>query len=173
MRVFVERMLHAIFLDAGLYREVASDANATAQALLVVVLAGLATGLRLGEAGPATAREVPAQIVLAFAGWAVATSAAYVIGTAALKPGAAPSSRWGSLGRALGFAQTPLLLRLLGLLPAAGLPVTVVTLVWHFVATVVAVGTALDLQGAWRALGVATPAFLLHLGALFALNLLV
>ena len=42
MATFTERMLGAARLDQGTYEEVEADTGATAQALAVVVLAGLA-----------------------------------------------------------------------------------------------------------------------------------
>ena len=47
----IKRMMGAARLDAAIYEEVESDPSATKQALTVVILVALATGLaRLGQA---------------------------------------------------------------------------------------------------------------------------
>ena len=60
----------------------------------------------------------------------------------------------GQLLRTIGFAATPGMLRVLGVMPAVTLPVFGVTAVWMLAAMVVAVRQALDYQSTWRAVGV-------------------
>jgi len=44
----LERVIRALRLDVGLYRDVSADRMATSQAFRVVLLAGLSNGLSLG-----------------------------------------------------------------------------------------------------------------------------
>jgi hypothetical protein len=57
MNGFADRLIRASRLDARLYEEVESDQGATGQAVVVVVLASLATGIGagggLGDSSPA------------------------------------------------------------------------------------------------------------------------
>jgi hypothetical protein len=173
MSAFLGRVLRAAGLDSGVYREVGADRGATSQALVVVLVAGLATGLRLGALeGAATAREVPAQIVLAFAGWVVATSVAYLVCKLALRQ-SEPQTSWGLLGRALGFAHTPVVLRVLGLVPGVATLVAFVVLVWQLVAILVAIHAATVSRSYWRTVVVTAPVLAAELVTVVGLSRLV
>ncbi len=82
--------------------------------------------------------------------WAAIT---FFIGTRLL---GTPETRanWGQLARTLGFAQTPGLLMVLAVIPAAGGLVGLVVFIWRIAAMVVAVRQALDYQSTMRAVGV-------------------
>jgi hypothetical protein len=56
--------------------------------------------------------------------------------------------------RTIGFAATPGLLRVLGVMPSVAIPVFAVTAIWMLAAMVVAVRQALDYQSTARAVGV-------------------
>lgn len=58
------------------------------------------------------------------------------------------------MARVLGFAQSPGLLRILGVVPLVGSLVYLITGIWTFVAVVVAVRPALDYTSTLRAVGV-------------------
>jgi hypothetical protein len=88
--------------------------------------------------------------LLAWAAWAVVT---YEIGTRIL-PGMRTEADVGQLMRTIGFAATPGLLRVLGVMPSVALPVFAVTAIWMLAAMVVAVRQALDYQSTTRALSV-------------------
>ena len=61
---------------------------------------------------------------------------------------------WGELARTLGFATSPGVLRVLGVIPVLGELIFVVTGIWMLVATVIAVQQALDYRSLPRAVGV-------------------
>jgi hypothetical protein len=146
---FVERMVGAAKLDPRVYEEVEADRSATPQALAVVVLAALAggIGIREGVAG------LVFGTVLGVVGWAIWAWLVYFIGSRWL-PEAGTRADTGELLRTIGFATTPGILRVLGIIPGLGAIVFVVSAVWTLVAVVVAVRQALDYQSTGRAVGV-------------------
>ena len=172
----LQRMFRAALLDRALYKEVMADHRATGHAFLVVVLAGVATGVAFLDdkeetlGGP---EAIPAWIVLSFIGWIVLTSVIYLAGTK-MHATQATHPGWGTLARIVGFAHTPILLRALGVLPGQeiGILIPLVAIVWLFVAMVVASKEALDYQSPWRALGVTFIAFIPYLLVIIGLQLL-
>jgi hypothetical protein len=88
--------------------------------------------------------------LLAWAAWALVI---FEIGVG-LMPQSATQSSVGELLRTIGFATTPGLLRVFGVLPGVTLPVFVVTAIWMLAAMVVAVRQALDFDSTGRALAV-------------------
>jgi hypothetical protein len=149
MGTFGERMLGAAKLDRAVYEEIENDRTATGQALTVVVLVSLATGvgLRAGIQG------VFVGLVAGVIAWALWAALIYWIGTKLL-PEPQTRADWGELARTLGFATTPGVLRILGVIPVLGELIFVVTGIWMLVATVIAVRQALDYQSLPRAVGV-------------------
>ncbi len=149
MAVFVNRMLGAARLEGATYEEVEQDRTATGQALGVVVLSSVATGLGLGAGVRGLLVNTVASIVL----WAIWTALVYWVGTRLLPE---PDTRadWGELARTIGFAQTPGVLRILAIIPILGNFVRAAVDVWVLIATVVAVRQALDYRSWPRAVGV-------------------
>ena len=149
MASFGQRMVRAAKLDRTVYEEVENDRGATGQALGVVVLASVATGigLRAGVSG------LVVGLIAGLIAWALWAALIYWIGTKMLPE---PDTRadWGELARTIGFASSPGILRVLGIVPVLGELVFVVTGIWMLVATVVAVRQALDYRSPARAVGV-------------------
>ena len=149
MATFGERVLRAARLDRGLYEEVEHDRTATGQALGVVALSSVATGLGLGAGVPGILVGVVEGVIA----WALWAALIYWIG-ARMLPEPDTRADWGELARTLGFASAPGLLRVLGVVSAVAEIVFLVTAVWMLVATVVAVRQALDYRSLPRAIGV-------------------
>ena len=169
----LSRMFRAALLDKHLYKEVAADRGSMGQALLVVVLVAVATGIGLFDEGGLTrARALPAQIVLGLVGWVVWASITYLAGAKLLGTSETHAS-WSTVARALGFAQAPGVLRVLGILPELGILISLVTVVWQLVAMVVAIRQALDYRSHWRALGVISIGLIPYLFIVGGFNLLV
>ncbi|NLE44522.1 MAG: hypothetical protein GX620_07350 [Chloroflexi bacterium] len=150
------RMLRAMQLQAPFYEEIEADTAATPQALLVVVLVALATGIGTGLdallAGGAgrflygLLYGVGAAIV----GWLLWALFAYVFGVSILK-GPQTSSTWGELLRTMGFANSPGVLRIFAFIPGVGTVLTVAASIWSLAATIIAIRQALDFS-TWRAI---------------------
>lgn len=152
MATFMQRMVGAAKLDAATYEEVEHDKEATAQAAGVVVLSSLAAGIgTIAHAG------VWSGLVLgtagALIGWVIWAALTWLIGTKLL-PESATEADVGQLLRTIGFAASPGILRIAGIIPGLGPLIVLVASIWMLVATVIAVRAALDYTSTWRAIGV-------------------
>ena len=150
MARFTDRMIRAARLDVNLYEEVEADTGATPQAIAVVVLGSIAAGL---GAGRGSLSGILIGAVAALIGWFIWAYLTYWIGTRVL-PEPQTSATHGELLRTIGFANSPGLLRVLGVVPGLSEIVFLVVGIWVLVATVVAVRQALDYRGTLRAVGV-------------------
>jgi len=168
MASFVDRVVGAARLDSQIYEEVEADTTATPQAMGVVVLAALASGV-----GAVTSGAVGAvgTVVGALIGWVVWAALIWVIGTK-LMPEPATKSDIGELLRTIGFASSPGLLLVLRIIPVIGLLVGLVVWIWQLAATVVAVRQALDYTSTGRAVVVCLIGWVINLAVVFAVALL-
>jgi hypothetical protein len=159
-------MLRASLLDTALYEEVEADTHATWQAVGVVCLSSLASGLGSGARDGVWGVVVHTLVVLiAWYAWAYLS---YFIGTTVL-PEAQTHANHGELLRTLGFSSAPGILRLLGLIPGLTVVVFVLVYGWMLVAMVVAVRQALDYTSTARAFAVCTLGGLIILGLILLL----
>lgn len=162
---FIERMIGAAKLDTRVYEEVEADRTATPQALAVVVLASAAAGIGIGEG----LRGLLFGTVAGLLGWVIWAWLIYFIGTRWLpEPGTQADT--GELLRTIGFATSPGILRVLGVVPGLGPIVFVVTTVWTLVAVIVAVRQALDYRSTARAVGVCIIGWLVQVAILVVLG---
>ncbi len=160
---FLQRLIGAAALDATIYEDVEADRSATGQALVVVLLSSLAAGFGNGGFGgvaPARVIVFGSVALLSWAAWAVIT---FQVGTRIL-PGPDTKADVGELLRTLGFASTPGLLRVFGILPGVAGPASVVAAIWMLAAMVVAVRQALDYRSTGRAVAVCLVGWLLVVG---------
>ena len=156
----IERMIRASRLDINMFEEVEADTSATNQALLIVALVALATGIAsLGTTGPI---GLLVGVVLAIAGWALWAWIVHLIGTK-IMPSHSTHADWGQLARTLGFAQSPGIFRALGFIPVVGNIIFAVASIWMLVAMVVAVRQALDYTSTLRAIAVVLIGFIPYL----------
>ena len=159
MASFVNRVVGAARLDVRTYEEVEADTTATGQALLVVVLSSVASGLSFVTMNGV--RGVIFGTLAAIAGWIIWAGITYLVGTKML-PEPQTQSDMGELLRTIGFAMSPGILRILGLIPFIGLLVNLVVFFWLLAAVVVAVRQALDYRSTGRAIGVCLIGFLVY-----------
>jgi hypothetical protein len=165
---FVERMLGAAKLDTRVYEEVEADRTATPQALAVVVLASVATGIGVGEG----VRGLAYGTLGGLLGWVVWAWLIYFIGTRWL-PEPETRADTGELLRTIGFASSPGILRVLGAVPVLGPIAFVVATVWTLIAVIIAVRQALDYRSTARAVGVCLIGWLVQVAILVVLGLVV
>lgn len=153
----IKRMIGAAKLDIAIYEEVEADTSATRQAMVVVVLVALATGIgTLGSGGPV---GLVVGIVAGLGLWALWAWITYFVGTTLLKT-AETKANWGQLARTLAFAQSPGVLKVFGFIPVLGPLVFAIASIWQLVAMVIAIRQALDYTSTWRAVGVAVIGFI-------------
>ena len=155
----IQRMIGAAQLKAEVYEEVEADKSATGQAMAVVVLAALATGIAFLGVGGADVVDVVLGVVSALLRWALLAWITYMVGTR-LFPTPDTSADWGELARTLGFAQSPGVLMILGVIPGIWPLIFSIVSIWLLVTTVIAIRQALDYTSTWRAVGVAVVSFI-------------
>jgi len=148
------------------YEEIEADPRALGQALGVVVLSSLAagignvhTGFRAMPGGWFGALVLGA--VAAIIGWVIWAYVIYLIGTKLL-PQPQTHANAGQLLRAIGFAASPGLIRVLGVIPGIAGIVFIIAAGWMIAAMVVAVRQALDYTSTGRAIGVTLLAWLVQ-----------
>jgi hypothetical protein len=144
----INRTFRAAKLDVHLYEEVEADRSAMRQAMLVVILSGIAAGV--GSISQGGALGVAMGTVMGLAGWYIWAFIIYFIGTKFL-PEPQTESNIGELLRTIGFASAPGLIRVFGVFPGVEKLVFPVATVWMLVAMVIAVKQALDYKGIVRA----------------------
>ena len=168
---FLQRLIGAAALDSAIYEEVEADAGATGQALAVVTAASLAAGVGARAWGGTTVANVAffgVVSLIAWAAWAVVT---FEIG-ARILPTRETRVDVGELLRTTGFAATPGLLRIFGILPGITTPVFVISTLWMLAAMVVGVRQALDFQSTGRAIAVCVLGWLLAAAFAVAMGLI-
>lgn len=144
----INRILRAAKLDVHLYEEVEADKSAMRQAMLVVILSGIAAGV--GSISQGGALGVALGTVMGLVGWYIWAFIIYFIGTKLL-PEPQTKSNVGELLRTIGFASAPGLIRVFGVFPGVEKLVFPVATVWMLVAMIIAVRQALDYKGTVRA----------------------
>ena len=114
---FPQRAIGAARLEVPVFEEIEADRTATSQALIVVVLSSLAAGIGLTAGvynAPVLHRVVLALLLWVF--WAIST---YIVGVY-LMPEPQTQTSVGELLRTIGFAASPGVLRILGIVPVIG-----------------------------------------------------
>ncbi|HEY0304900.1 MAG TPA: YIP1 family protein [Longimicrobiales bacterium] len=129
-------MIAAASLDVSVYEEVEADGTATGQAALVVVLSAIASAI-----GSVNQNAIGG-LIGALVGWAVWAGVTYFIGATLFKG----TASWGELLRTLGFAQSPGLLYVVGIIPVLGALAKLVIGIWVLIAGVIAIRQALDIS---------------------------
>ena len=148
---FKDRIIGAAKLNLNVYKEVGSDNGATSQAVLIVALSGLATGLggiyRGGISG------IFLVIIACLAGWYLCALITYYIGTKLL-PESETSTDIGELLRIIGFASVPSLIRVLGIIPHVETLAFFVSSIWILIAIVMAVKQSLQYKSTIKTIGI-------------------
>jgi hypothetical protein len=166
---FLQRLIGAAALDAAIYEEVEADRLATGQAFLVVLMSSIATGIGVKGISEQSVASIVFFSIVALMTWAAWALVTFVIGTLLL-PEAETRSDVGELLRTIGFASTPGLLRVLGVLPGVTIPVFAGTAIWMLVATIVAVRQALDYRSTARAVAVCALGWVLSIALAIVLG---
>lgn len=168
---FVMRLIGAISLDAPIYEEVEADRSGTGQALVVVVLSSLATGIGARGFADVTLGGILFFSGAALLGWMAWALVAFEVGYR-LMPEPQTRADVGELLRTTGFATAPGFFRVFGVLPGATWPVFGVTSVWMLLAMIVAVRQALDYTTTSRAVAVCVLGWLLAIAISIILGII-
>jgi hypothetical protein len=156
-------MAGAARLDVPTYEEVEADKSATWQAVVIAIVSSLAITIGDFHNGDT---DVPARLLGGLAGWIVWLFFIWVVGVKML-PEPETKSDLGELIRTTGFASTPGLFRILGMIPIVGWVVVIAAWLWTLAAMVIAVRQALDYRSLGRAIVVCVIGFVGQLAVLF------
>jgi len=151
MASFQDRIIRAAKLDVHLYEEVEADKGAMGQAMAVVILSSIASGI--GTPAGLGLGGILIGTIAALVAWYIWAFLTYLIGTKLL-PERQTRADVGELLRTIGFSSSPGLIRVLGIIPILRGLVFLAAGVWMLVAMVIAVRQALDYQSTLRAVGV-------------------
>lgn len=160
MASLIDRMVRASKLDINLYEEVEADKNSMGQAIAVVVLSSLASGI--GAIGILGIQGLLIGTISALIGWFIWAYLTYFIGTKLL-PEPQTKADVGELLRTIGFSSAPGILRIFGFIPLIGAVISFAASVWMLVAMIIAVRQALDYKSTWRAIGVCVIGFVVYI----------
>ena len=151
MSIFLNRLFRAAKLDAGLFDEVIEDTGTLFQAMMAVFIYSAASAY--GGFGRAGVAGINFGMITTLIGWYIWAFSNYFIGVRLL-PEADTSADRKAVLRAMGFASSPGLIRIVGLIPdLAGATLLIVT-VWMFAAAVVAIKQVMNYRSIYRAMGV-------------------
>ncbi len=170
MASMVDRMVRAAKLDPQLYEEVEADKTALGQAMGVVVLASVAGGVGSGGLGGLSGFFIGT--VGSLIGWFIWAGLTYLIGTRLL-PEPETRADLGELLRTIGFASSPGLVRVLGLIPGITGIVFLISGIWMLMAMIIAVRQALDYRSTLRAVGVCVIGWIVQVAVLLLLALFI
>lgn len=151
MQNYIDRIVRAAKLDVNLYEEVEADKGAMGQAMGVVVLSSIASGI--GSIGTIGIKGIIFGTIAALIAWYVWAYMVYYIG-AKILPEPQTKTDVGELLRTIGFSSSPGLIRVLAIIPGITGILFTITSIWMLVAMVIAVRQALDYQSTLRAVGV-------------------
>ena len=151
MSLFLNRLIRAAMLDAGLYEEVIADTGTMFQAMMSVFIYSAASAY--GGFGRAGVAGINFGMITTLIGWYIWAFSTYFIAVRLL-PEAETNLNRKAVLRAMGFASSPGLIRLLGLIPNLAGITLVIASVWMFAATVVAIKQAMKYESIYRTVGV-------------------
>jgi len=145
--MLIDNMIRAAKLDTSLYEQVERNEDETVNAMIVVVLAALATGIGAGGLGFGLA-NIANGIIGALVFWVVAAILTYYVGTRLF----GGTATIGELLRTIGYAQSPGVLLIFAFIPILGVLLSFVVSIWLLVTLIVAIRQALDFSTG-RAIG--------------------
>ena len=171
MASLIERAIGAARLDAAVYEDVEADSSALGQAMIVVAVASVASGIGSSVSSDLAGPGVVFGIVGSLIGWFVWALTIYVIG-AKVMPEPSTQADLGQLLRTTGFAFAPGVAGIVGVVPGIGGVLLFAVSLWQLAAMVVGVRQALDYTSTGRAVLVCVIGWLAQLAAIAAMVLL-
>ncbi|HZN03334.1 MAG TPA: YIP1 family protein [Candidatus Polarisedimenticolia bacterium] len=160
----IRRMWRAAVLDSELYDEVESDPRLGWEALWIVLLVSVAGGIGAGWPHPGGVAAGAAAMFVGWLAWAAVTN---WLGTRVF-PEPQTECDFPEMLRTLGFAASPGLLAVLGVVSETRVAAFACATLWTLAATIVAVREALDYGSTGRALVVCAIGWVLQLAAVVA-----
>lgn len=160
MASLTERMVGAMQANVATFEEVEKDPNALNQAVMVILIAAVASLIgnifRNGLSGGLVA------LVGTFIGYGVWTVLVVLIGTK-LMPEPSTKADFAEGFRVIGFAASPGVFNVLAIIPFLGVLISFVISIWMLVVMVIAVRTVLDYTSTGRAIVVCLIGFIAYI----------
>jgi hypothetical protein len=169
MATLMERAIGAAKLDPAIYEEVEHDPNAMGQAVTIVVVVALAAGIGAATSGIGA---IVLGVVLSLVGWCLWAAITWLVGTRLFNTPQTEAD-FGQLFRTLGFAATPGVLQIFGVIPVIGMIVGLAASLWQLATMVVAVRQALDYDSTGRAIAVCLVGFVIYIALIVVVGSLV
>jgi hypothetical protein len=159
----IDRALGILQLKDSTYEEIEHDSNATVQAAIIVVIAGLAAGIgAIDDEWYSIIVGPIAQIV----GWIVGSAVILFVGTRII-PSGQTQADLGQVLRLIGFASVAGIANIVGFIPVVGAIVGIIVFVWGIVMTIKGIMHALEMS-VGRAIATALLAWI-AIGIVFAI----
>lgn len=143
-----DRMMRAAQGQVSLYEEVEHDPAATTQALTVVIIVAIASGIgtaiaqiMMGRAGNPIVGLIVG-VISGLIGWAVFAGVTYFIGTKLFHADAT----FEEVLRTLGYSYSPNVLQILSFIPVLGVLISIIAALWTLYLVFVAIRSALDIS---------------------------
>lgn len=148
----LDRMIGVAKLQFPTYEAIKRDPQALGQAVLVVILTGLATNVWVAIFAPSGVQRALAGIVLAVLAWLLFAGLVWWLGRQWFAPRWAPPDI-NQLLRLTGFATAPNLLNIFGFVPGIGWLILMIASIWSLITayTAVRIGLATDERNALAA----------------------
>ena len=157
----------ALVVDASAFEEIEADRQAAVQAVAVVAMVCVASGLGAMGPGAVSLSTFTTGALVALGAWLVWAAVIITLGTVTV-PEPQTRSNLPELLRVLGFASAPGVFIALAAMRSAAPFVLVVVTTWMIAGAVIGVRQALDYRSTPRAIAVCAVAFLLSSGVVFA-----
>ena len=153
---FFKKMLRASLLRSELYKEVGRDKGSIRGVVLVILICGICDGI--GFIGIRGAEVILPAILSRYIGWFLLCAVIYLVGVKMFEH----TSDMGEIMRVTGFANSPGVLAVLGIIPVAGNFIRAVSFLWMIAAYIVAVRQSLDCSTA-RSIFIVIQGFIIFL----------
>jgi hypothetical protein len=168
MASFGERVVGAMKLDANTFEEIERDQNAMGQAVGVIALAAVSTGIgwifRGGVGG------IVSGVIVQLVGYAIWALVVWLIGTKVM-PDPETKADFPETFRTIAFAAAPGVLGIITIIPILGRLLWLALAVWSMVAMVVAVKAVLDYSTIGKAVIVVVIGWIVNLCVIFFLSI--
>ncbi len=147
MAQIVDRMIRAAKLDPTLFEEVARDESTMGEALTVVVIVSVASGIGMSLAGPF---GLIGGAISALISWFIWAWLAFFVGTV-MVPDSGTNTDLTSVLRVTGYASAPGVIGVLGFIPLFGGLAALVASLWMLAAFVVAIKVVMNFETTGKA----------------------
>lgn len=166
---FGERIVGALKLDARTFEDIEHDPGAMGQAVGVIALAAVSTGI--GNVWYGGLSGIVFGVITSLIGYSLWALVVWLVGTRVM-PDPATKADFGETFRVVAFAAAPSVLGIVTIIPLLGWLLLFLLWIWSIAAMVVAVRQVLDYTDTFKAVIVVIIGFVVNLVVTFFFGLL-